>query len=139
MVSHGLVRSLTVLYDRLYDYTWTLHPCQFFKSFKNHTRLSRIHSIGPRVTRIRPRLVLLYVRFTQIANRISRVFCVKKLPRNVIEKYYTWVDVQFLIFSQFPSLFNVSRDLILSFVSYNLTRGNMFYRILIYLNCAICT
>ena len=38
----------------------------------------------------------------------------------MIEKYYTWVDVQFLIFSQFPSLFNVSRNCILSFVSYNL-------------------
>ena len=62
-----------------------------------------------------------------------------KLTRNVIEKYYTWVDVQFLLFSQFPSLFNVSRDFILSFVSYNLILGNMFYRILVYLNCAMCT
>ena len=62
-VSHGLVRSRTVLDDRLYDYTRTWHPCQFFKSFKNHTRLSRIHSNGHSVTRIRPRLVWLYVRF----------------------------------------------------------------------------
>ena len=29
-VSYGLTRSLTVLYDRLYDYTRTSHPCQFF-------------------------------------------------------------------------------------------------------------
>ena len=36
-VSHGLVRSLI-------DFTRTWHPCQFFKSFKNHIRLSRIHS-----------------------------------------------------------------------------------------------
>ena len=50
----------------------------------------------------------------------------------MIEKYYTWVDVQFFIFSQFPSLFNVSRDFILSFVSYKLIRGNMFYGILNY-------
>ena len=44
--SYGLTRSLTVLYDRNYDYTRTWHPCQFFKSFKIHTRLSRIHSNG---------------------------------------------------------------------------------------------
>ena len=50
----SLTRSLTVLYDRLYDYTRTWHPCQVFKSFKNHTRLSRIHSNGPSVTPIRP-------------------------------------------------------------------------------------
>ena len=43
----------------------------FFLSFKNHTRLSQIHSNGPSVTRIRPRLVQLYVRFTQMANRIT--------------------------------------------------------------------
>ena len=30
-----------------------------------------------------------------------------KLPRNVIEKDYTWVDVKFLIFSQFACHFNV--------------------------------
>ena len=69
-VSHGLSRS--------YDHTRTWHPCQFFKSFKNHTRLSRIHSNGPSVTRIRPRLVRLYVRFTRVANRKSRVFCVRQ-------------------------------------------------------------
>ena len=50
----------------------------FFKSFKNHTRLSRIHSNGPSVTRIRPQLVRLYVRFTRMANHISRVFCVRQ-------------------------------------------------------------
>ena len=80
-VSYGLTRSLTVLYDRLYDHTRTWHPCQFFKSFKNHARLSRIHSNGPSVTRIRPRLVRLYVRFTRVANRISRVFCVRQALR----------------------------------------------------------
>ena len=75
---YGLVPSHTVLYDRLYDYTPTWHPCQVFKTFKNHTWLSRIHSNGPSVTRIRPRLVPLYVRFTRMANRISRVFCVRQ-------------------------------------------------------------
>ena len=81
-VSYGLTRSLTVLYDRLYDYTRTSHPCQFFKSFKNHTRLTRIHSNGPSVSRIRPRFIRLYVRFTRVANRVNRVFCVRRaLPK----------------------------------------------------------
>ena len=71
--SHGLVRSL------IYDFTRTGHPCQFFKSFENQTRLSRIHSNGPSVTRIRSRL---YVRFTRMANRISRVFCVRQAKGN---------------------------------------------------------
>ena len=70
---YGLVRAHTVLYDRLYDYTRTSHPCQFFK---NHTRLTRIHSNGPSVSRIRPRFIRLYVRFTRVANR---VFCVNTL------------------------------------------------------------
>ena len=78
MVSYGLTWSLTVLYDYYYDYTRTWHPCQFFKSFKNHTRLSRIHSNGLSVTQIRSRLVRLYVRFTRMAIRISRVFCVRQ-------------------------------------------------------------
>ena len=77
-VSYGLTRSLTVLYDRLYDYTRTSHPYQFFKSFKNHTRLTRIHSNGPSVSRIRPRFIRLYVRFTRVANRVNRVFCVRR-------------------------------------------------------------
>ena len=77
-VSYGLTRSLTVLYDRKYDYTRTWHPCQFFKCFKNHTWLSRIHSNGPSVTRIRPRLVRLYIQFTRMSNRISHVFCVRQ-------------------------------------------------------------
>ena len=53
-------------------------PVPGFKSFKNHTRLSRIHvqSNGLSVTWIRPRLVWFYVRFKRMANRISRVFCV---------------------------------------------------------------
>ena len=45
-VLYDLTRSLTVLYDRLYDYTRTWHPCQFFFSFKNHTRLSRMATVG---------------------------------------------------------------------------------------------
>ena len=59
---YGLVRAhtvITVLYDRLYDYTRTSHSCQFFKSFKKHTRLTRIHSNGPSVSRIRPRFIRL--------------------------------------------------------------------------------
>ena len=73
-VLYGLTRSLT---DCTIANT-IIHDYQFFKSFKNHTRLSRIHSIGPSVTRIRPWLVRLYVRFTRMANRISRVFCVRQ-------------------------------------------------------------
>ena len=75
---YGLTRCLTVLYDLLYYFTRTGHPCQFFKIFKNHTWLSRIYSNGPSVTWIRSRLVRLYVRFTRMANRISRVFCVRQ-------------------------------------------------------------
>ena len=70
-VSQGLVRSLIRLN--------TAHGTRVsFLSLKNHTRLSRIHSNGPRVTRKRPRLVRLYVRFTRMANRISHVFCVRQ-------------------------------------------------------------
>ena len=84
--SYGLTRSLTVLYGlsrsctiaNTIIYGHGTHV-SFLKSFKNHTRLSRIHSNGPSVTRIRPRLVRLYVRFTRMANRISRVFCVRRL------------------------------------------------------------
>ena len=82
-VSHGLLRSLTVFYDREYEYTRSWHPCQFFKSLKNHNRLSGIHSNGPSVTRIRPRLVRLYVRFTRMVNRISRVFVSDRLKVRV--------------------------------------------------------
>ena len=49
-----------------------------FKSFKNHTRLTRIHSNGPSVSWIRPRFIRLFVRFTQVANRVTRVFCVRR-------------------------------------------------------------
>ena len=70
-VSHGLVRSLIRLYT-------DMASVSVFKSFINHTRLSRIHSNDPSVTRIRPWLVRLYVRFTRMANRISRVFCVRQ-------------------------------------------------------------
>ena len=56
-VSHGLVRSLIRLYTDMAPVS------VFLKSFKNHTRLSRIHSNGPSVTRIRPRLVQLYTQW----------------------------------------------------------------------------
>ena len=94
-VSHGLVRSRTVSHGLSLSCTIanTIIPCQFFKSFKNHTRLSRIHSNGPRVTRIRPRLVRLYVRFTRMANRISRVFCVIQALKPVSHR--TWLDTRF--------------------------------------------
>ena len=71
-VSHGLVRSLIRL-------NTDMAPVSvFLKSFKNHTRLSRIHSNGPSVTRIRLRLVGLYIRFTRMTNRIGRLFCVRQ-------------------------------------------------------------
>ena len=97
-VSYGLTRSLTVLYDRLYDYTRTSHPCQFFKSFKNHTRLTRIHSNGPSVSRIRPRFIRLYVRFTRVTNRVNRVFCVRRALK--IENFQLNIFDIFLIFAQ---------------------------------------
>ena len=71
-VSHGLVRSLIRLYTDMAPVS------VFFKSFKNRTRLSKVHSNGPSVTRIRPWLVQLYVRFTRMANHIRRVFCVRQ-------------------------------------------------------------
>ena len=79
------------------------------------------------------------IRSRRIFLLTKQTFYETNLPRNVIEKYYTWVDVQFLILVSSLLFFNVSRDFILSFVSYNLIRGNMFYRILVYFNCAICT
>ena len=82
---YGLVRSHKTSYDltRSCKIANTIihgHGAfvSFFKSFKNHTWLSRIHSNGPSVTGLRPRLVRLYVRFTLMANRISRVFCVRQ-------------------------------------------------------------
>ena len=38
-----------------------------------------IHSNGPSVTRMRPWLARLYARFTRMANRISRVFCLRQV------------------------------------------------------------
>ena len=82
---YGLVWSLTAFYglSRSCTIANTIingHGTRvsFFKSFKNHTQLSQILSNGPSVTRIRPRLVRLYVRFTRMANRISCVFCVRQ-------------------------------------------------------------
>ena len=74
-VSHGFSRSCTIAYTILHGHGTRV---SFLKVLKNHTRLSRIHSNGPSVTRIRPRLVRLNVRFTRMANRISRVFCVRQ-------------------------------------------------------------
>jgi hypothetical protein len=71
---YGLSRSCTIANTIIHGHG--------FKSFKNHTRLSRIQSNGPSVSRIRPRLVRLYVRFTRVANRISRVFCVRQALDN---------------------------------------------------------
>ena len=72
-VSHGLSRYCTIANTIIHD----MASVSVFKSFKNLTQLSRIHSNGPSVTRTRPRLVRLYVRLTRMANRISRVFCVR--------------------------------------------------------------
>jgi len=69
-ISRGLVRPIIQPYTDM-----TFVPG--FKSFKSHTRLSQIHSDDPSVTRIRPRLVRLYVRFTRVASCVSRVFCVR--------------------------------------------------------------
>jgi len=55
--AYSLTRSLTVSYDRLQvrAYTDMTRIRASFCCFKNHTRLTRIHSNGPSVTRIRPR------------------------------------------------------------------------------------
>ena len=74
-VSHGLSRSCMIANKSILGHGTRV---SFFKSFKNHTRLPRIHSNGPSVPRIRPQLVRLYVRFTRMANRISCVFCVRQ-------------------------------------------------------------
>ena len=73
------IRSRTVSYGLVRLYTDMAPVSVFFKSSKNHTRLSRIYSNGPSVTRIRQRLVRLYVRFTRMANRTSRVLCVRQV------------------------------------------------------------
>ena len=101
-VPHDLSRSCTIANS---IFTRTLHPCQFFKSFKNHTRLSRIHSNGPSVTRIRPWLVWLYVRFTRMANRISRVFCVRQALYAYIYVLIRIVSALRFLFYYPPSLF----------------------------------
>ena len=64
-VSHGLSWSCTIANTFIHVYTDMAPMSVFFISFKNHTRLSRIHSNGPSVTRIRSRLVHLYVQFTR--------------------------------------------------------------------------
>ena len=91
-VSHGLSPSCTVSYGLTLSCTIAntiIHGhgtrVSFFKSFKNHTWLSRIHSNGPSITGIRPRLVWLYVRFTRMANHISCVFCVRQALGRVKE------------------------------------------------------
>ena len=56
-ISHGLSLSCTIAYRIIHGHGTRV---SFFKSFKNHTRLSLIHSNGPSVTRIRPQLVQLY-------------------------------------------------------------------------------
>ena len=73
--SHGLSRSGTIAYTIIHGHRTR---ASFFKSFKNHTRLTRIHSNGPSVSWIRPRFIRLYVRFTRVANRVNRVFCVRR-------------------------------------------------------------
>ena len=65
-VSRGLLRSCTIA-------NTIIHGHGIRVSF-----LKVIYSNGPSVTRIRPRLARLYVRFTRMANRISRVFCVRQ-------------------------------------------------------------
>ena len=74
-VSYGLTRlsrSCTIAYTIIHGHRTR---ASFFKSFKNHTRLTRIHSNGPSVSRIRPRFIRLYVRFTRVANRVPCVLC----------------------------------------------------------------
>ena len=75
MVSHGLSLSCMITNTIIHGHGTRV---RFLKVLKNHTRLSQIHSNGPRVTWIRPPLVWLYVRFTRMANRISCVFCVRQ-------------------------------------------------------------
>ena len=69
-VSQGLVRSLIRLYMDMAPVSVFLKVLKIIHGFHGYTE-----------TRIRPRLVRLYVhfvRFTRMANRISRVFCVRQ-------------------------------------------------------------
>ena len=68
---HGLSRSCTMANTIIHGHGTRV---SFLKVLKI-IQLSRIHSNGPSVTRIRPRLVRLYVRFTRMTNHISRMFC----------------------------------------------------------------
>jgi len=69
--------------DRLKTYVDTrvndfMYCCIYGLMFyKPYTAFTDMYSNGPGVTRFRPRLVWLYVRFTRAANRESRVFCVR--------------------------------------------------------------
>ena len=81
-VSHGLARSRTVSHGLSRSCTIAktiIHGHGIRVSFLNVLKIihgfNRIHLNGQSVTRIRPWLVRLYVRFTRMANRISRVFC----------------------------------------------------------------
>ena len=78
-VSHGLSRSCTIANTIIYS---DMAPVSVF-----HSRLSRIHSNGPSVTRIRPRLVRLCVRFTRMANSISHVFCVMNVCSTDVDNH----------------------------------------------------
>jgi len=71
-VSHALSRSCTTAYTITHERDIST----VFFSFKNLVRLSLVHSNGPSMTRIRPRLVRLYVRFTRVNIRVRRVPCV---------------------------------------------------------------
>ena len=54
------------------------------------------------------------------------IFNETKLPTNVIEKCYAWVDLQFLFFfTHYLSQFNAFRDFILCLMSYGLLKTSV--------------
>ena len=74
-VSHGLVWSCTIANTIIHGHGTRV---SFLKVLKIIHVFLRIHSNGPSVTPIRPRLIQLYVRFTRMANCISCVFCARQ-------------------------------------------------------------
>jgi len=74
-LSHGLVRPL------LRSYTDMTSVPGFFKVLKPYKAFTDTLEWP----RIRPRLVRLHVRFTRVANRVSRMFCVKKALAKTID------------------------------------------------------
>ena len=120
-LSHGLARQFIRSYTDM-----TSVPG--FQSFKKHTRLSRIHSNSPSVTRIRLQLVRLYVRLTRVANRVRVCSVLDRLRRT--QHYFRFVTLtgmahrcaRCLVCMKWKSCIIVSHNLLL----YKVTNATCF-------------